>query len=170
MFKGKNAKNIFKNEPGGHRWQRVPPNEKRGRVHTSTVTVAVLDSESNSNFNIDEKDIEIKTSRGAGPGGQHRNKTDSCVTATHKPTKISVRIDMRSQHQSKEMALKILKSRVSEIEERKNYNAREKLRKNQVGTGMRGDKRRTYSVPRDFVVDHVTGKTWKLSRWIKGNW
>lgn len=133
-FSGKGAKELFANEAGGHRWQRIPPTEKRGRIQTSTVTVAVLDPESTTSFKLDEKDVEIKTSRGSGPGGQHRNKTDSCVTATYKPTGMSVRIDMKSQLQSKEMALKVLASKIAEIQSEKERSSREKLRKNQLGT------------------------------------
>ncbi len=169
-FSGKGAKELFKNEAGGHRWQRVPPTEKRGRVHTSTVTVAVLDQEPDKSFKLDEKDVEIKTSRGSGPGGQHRNKTDSCVTATHKPSGVSVRIDMKSQHQSKEMALKILASKISKSEAKAERNSREKIRKDQVGSGMRGDKIRTYRTQDDSIQDHVTGKTWKLKKWMRGDW
>lgn len=170
LFKGKDAQKIFKNEAGGHRWQRISPTEKRGRVHTSTVTVAILSPETPDNIRLDEKDIEIQTKRGSGPGGQHRNKTDSCVVAIHKPTKISVQIDSKSQHQSKALALRILAERVSEDESRKYQEHRGSVRKNQVGSGQRGDKIRTYRSQDDRVTDHRTGQTWKLSHWIKGNW
>lgn len=170
QFKGKGAKSLFKDEAGGHRWQRIPPTEKKGRVHTSTVTVAVLDPEEEQKYHLNEDEIDIKTSRGSGKGGQHRNKTDSCVTATHKPTGMSVRIDMKSQHQSKATALKILASRVGSSIARENANDREKLRKNQVGSGMRGDKIRTYRTQDDRVTDHRTNNTWKLSKWMKGDW
>lgn len=169
-FKGNGTKNLFGNEAGGHRWQRIPPTEKRGRVHTSTVTVAVLDPQNINSYILDEKDVEFKVSRGSGPGGQHRNKTESCVTAIHKPTKLSVRIDMRSQHQSKEMAIKILSAKLSIAESESNRNSRDFVRKEQVGSGMRGDKIRTYRQQDDQVNDHRTGKTWKLSKWIKGDW
>ncbi len=170
MVSGKGARSLFENEAGGHRWQRIPPTEKRGRVQTSTVTVAVLDPEQQQVLKLQDKDIDIKTSRGSGPGGQHRNKTDSCVTATHIPTGVSVRIDMRSQHQSREMALKILASKISELKSKTSKCEREKIRQEQVGTGMRGDKIRTYRTQDDQVNDHRTGKTWKLSRWVKGDW
>jgi peptide chain release factor 1 len=170
QFSGQGAKQLFGNEAGGHRWQRIPPTEKRGRVHTSTVTVAVLDPEERSTFELDERDVDIKTSRGSGPGGQHRNKTDSCVTATHKPTGVSVKIDMKSQHQSKEMALKILASKIGKSKANAERQNREKLRKEQVGSGMRGDKIRTYRQQDDSVADHVTGKTWTLKKWMRGDW
>jgi peptide chain release factor 1 len=170
LFTGKGAKALFQNEAGGHRWQRVPPTEKRGRVHTSTVTVAVLDPEPDKAFVLNEKDVEIKASRGSGPGGQHRNKTESCITAVHLPTKLSVKIDMKSQHQSKEMALKILAVKVKDVKADATRNDREKLRKEQVGSGMRGDKIRTYRSQDDRVTNHRTGQTWKLSKWMKGEW
>jgi len=170
LFKGKRAKRLFENEAGGHRWQRVPPTEKRGRVQTSTVTVAVLDPEPRVAYNLDESEVEIKTSRGSGPGGQHRNRTDSCVTVTHTPTKISVRIDMRSQHQSKAMALKILAAKLFEQHQEGVQAERAQDRRNQVGLGQRGDKIRTYSTVRDSVVDHRTDRTWKLSKWVRGDW
>lgn len=170
MVKGKDAKDVFKNESGGHRFQRVSPTEKRGRVHTSTITVAVLDPEVRSAIELDEKDIDIQTKRGSGPGGQHRNKTDSCVVATHIPTKISVQIDEKSQHQSKKIALRILAERVGELENRKNRAERGNIRKNQVGLGMRASKRRTYRTKDDSVYDHITGQTWQLSKWERGIW
>jgi peptide chain release factor 1 len=167
---GTGARELFSNEGGGHRWQRVPPTEKRGRVQTSTVTVAVIDADAAPNTRIDPSDVEISVSRGSGPGGQHRNKTESCVTATHRPTGISVRIDMRSQHQSRAMALRILAERVEERLAAANHVARERERKKQVGTGMRGDKVRTYRTQDDQVTDHRTGQKWRLSRWIRGDW
>ncbi len=130
----------------------------------------MLDPEPDTKFDLDEKDIEIKTSRGSGPGGQHRNKTDSCVTATHKPSGVSVRIDMKSQHQSKTMALKVLAAKLSKTESAKNRQSRENLRQNQVGSGMRGDKIRTYRTQDDQVTDHRNNRTFKLKKWMKGDW
>lgn len=169
LFEGKGSRNTFESEGGGHRVQRVSPTEKRGRVHTSTITVATLNPNTPS-YKLDEKDVEIQTKRGSGPGGQHRNKTDSCVVVTHKPTKISVTIDARSQHQNKALALRILSERVGEIQQRKHKNKQDQIRRNQVGTGMRADKRRTYRSQDDSVKDHITGQTWRLSDWMKGYW
>lgn len=171
MFAGKGVKQLFKNEPGGHRWQRIPPTEKRGRVQTSTVTVAVLDPDVPMNAPLDVKDVEITTARGSGPGGQNRNKTESCVIAVHKPSGISVRIDNeRSQHQNKASALKLLAAKLYESEREKAFNEREKDRKQQVGSGMRGDKVRTYRTQDDQVNDHVTGQKWRLKDWVRGDW
>lgn len=170
VFKGNSAKELFANEAGGHRFQRVSPTEKRGRVHTSTVTVATLDPEVRSNFKLNLHDVEIKTARGSGPGGQNRNKLETCVTATHKPSGVSVRIDMRSQHQSKEMALKILAAKVSESQNNTQQSSRDQIRRSQVGSGMRGDKVRTYREQDDKVTDNRTNQVWKFSQWMKGNW
>ena len=170
LFEGKGAKRLFRNEAGGHRYQRIPPTEKRGRVHTSTVTVAVLDPEPRADFRLNEAEVEIRASRGSGPGGQHRNKTDSCITATHGPSGISVRVDLRSQHQSKAMALQILSAKLAEGQTSKAQEHRDQKRKAQLGSGQRGDKVRTYREQDDRVTDHRTGQTWKLKTWRRGEW
>lgn len=169
-FTGDGAKSLFINEGGGHRWQRVPPTEKKGRVHTSTVTVAVLDTFNPEICQLSDRDVDIKTTVGTGPGGQHRNKTESCVVATHRETGISVRVDMKSQYQSKTMALKILSARVAEVQQANAMNERSQDRKQQVGSGMRGDKVRTYRVQDDRVTDHRTNKKWRLKKWMRGEW
>ncbi len=169
MFEGKGSKKLFENEPGGHRFQRVSPTEKRGRVHTSTVTVAVLDPADNS-YSLDESEVRIVFTCGTGPGGQHRNTTNSCVVATHLPTKVSVRIDSKSQSQNKKLALRILSERLSERKRQENLRSRANKRKQQVGSGMRGDKIRTYRVRDNKVVDHVTGKKWRFNKWMRGEW
>lgn len=148
----------------------MPPTEKRGRVQTSTITVAVLEAEAPRNFTLDPRDVDLTVSRGSGPGGQHRNKTESCVTATHKPTGVSVRIDMRSQHESKAMALKILTTRVSEAASEQDLSQRNAIRREALGSGQRGDKIRTYREQDDRVTDHRTNKTWNFSKWKRGDW
>ena len=170
LFKGKNAGDIFKNEGGGHRVQRVPPTEKRGRTHTSTVTIAVLEPLEFPEQELNMDEIHIREQRGSGPGGQHRNKTNSCIVATHKPTGISVKIDARSQYQSKRMALSILSSRIADINKKEILNLRDQDRKNQFGCGKRGDKIRTYRFQDDQVTDHRTGETWNLKSWLRGIW
>lgn len=168
---GNGARVTFQNEGGGHRWQRIPPTEKRGRVQTSTVTVAVLDPDAVMGSALNYQDVEIVTTRGSGPGGQNRNKTDSCVIATHRPSGLSVRIDNeRSQHQNKAMAYKVLAARLYEAERDRIASEREKDRKQQVGTGMRGDKVRTYRTQDDQVNDHRTGQRWRLQDWTRGIW
>lgn len=174
LFEGKGARKLFAHESGGHRWQRIPPNEKHGRVQTSTVTVAVLDPDGakKSTFNQKEfeREVTIKKSLGTGPGGQHRNKTESCVTATHRPTGMSVRVDMRSQNQSLAMALRILAARIDEGVQQRDKAARDADRRAQVGSGMRGDKIRTYRTQDDRITDHRTGGTFSLKGWLRGDW
>ncbi len=148
----------------------MSPTEKRGRVHTSTITVAVLDPDIVVGKSLDPRDVEIATARGSGPGGQHRNKTESCVIATHRPTGIQVRIDMKSQHQSRAMALKVLAARLYAIESEKVQNVRDSNRKTQIGSGQRGDKVRSYRTQDDQITDHRTGQKWRLSSWMKGEW
>lgn len=168
---GVGARLTFQNESGGHRWQRVPPTEKRGRVQTSTVTVAVLDPDAVAGQVLNPRDVDIVTTRGSGPGGQNRNKIESCVIATHRPTGLSVRIDNeRSQHQNKAMAYKVLAARLYDAERERAFAEREKERRQQVGTGMRGDKVRTYRQQDDQVNDHRTGQRWRLQDWVRGIW
>jgi len=170
LLTGHNARKLFSLEAGGHRWQRIPPTEKRGRRHTSTVTVAVLDPEAAVRYKLDLSQVDIKATRGSGPGGQHRNKTDSCIVAKHKPTGVTVRVDMKSQHQSRTMALEILAAKLLEAQAGKKRQGRDAQRKQQVGSGMRGDKIRTYREQDDKVVDHRTGRSWQLKKWKRGQW
>jgi len=166
---GKGSAQIFAQEAGGHRWQREPPNEKRGRVHTSTVTVAVLPEATQAQIQLDMRDIEIRTCRGSGAGGQHRNVTDSAVQATHKPSGITVRCEgERSQHQNKDVALKLLSARLLEQAQLRGSQNRAKDRKDQVGSGMRGDKIRTIAVQRDQVIDHRTGHQITVKNFMRG--
>jgi peptide chain release factor 1 len=167
---GKNVAQVFQHEAGGHRWQRIPPNEKRGRVHTSTVTVAVLPEATESQININMQDIDIRTCRGSGAGGQHRNKTESAVQITHKPTGIHVRVESeRSQHQNKEEAMRLLRARILERSQTDAFKERAKHRKDQVGAGMRGDKIRTIAVQRGQVTDHRSGKQITVKAFLRGN-
>lgn len=119
---------------------------------------------------LDLSEVEIRPQRGSGPGGQHRNKTSSCITATHVPTGLSVRIDTKSQFQSRKLALSILAQKLKEINREKATNSRDTIRKSQVGSGMRGDKIRTYREKDNQVKDHRTGQIWQFDRWKKGNW
>jgi peptide chain release factor 1 len=169
-FRGNGAHQAFKDEPGGHRWQRIPPNERKGRVHTSTVTVSVLEVSDRPTTDVNDDDIELRTTKGSGPGGQHRNKTESCVVAVHRPTGISVKIDSRSQHQNKQLAIATLKARVMEQARQRAGAAVAAERKQQVGSGMRGDKVRTYREQDDQVTDHRTGKKFSLKMWKRGEW
>ena len=148
----------------------MPETEKRGRVQTSTITVAVLNEAKPHEFHLDDKDIKVTTKRGSGPGGQHRNKTDSCVVLTHIPTKTKVTIDGRSQHENKALAYDILRAKLLDNERERGILNRNKKRRDQVGCGMRGDKRRTIRVNDNQVTDHLLGKTVTYKDYAKGNW
>jgi len=166
---GDHPRQAFRHEGGGHRWQRVPPTEKKGRVHTSTITVAVMPLRTAATVRIDPADVEFKTCRGSGAGGQHRNVTDSAVQAKHLPTGLTVRCENeRSQHQNKAQAMAILQARLGAHAEAQAGAARSQNRKKQVGSGMRGDKRRTVRVQADQVVDHKTGRRMTVKRYMRG--
>lgn len=168
---GKRAMATFANEAGGHRWQRIPPTEKKGRRQTSTITVSVLPMPKEAELVIDERDLEWKTCRGSGAGGQHRNVTDSAVQLTHLPSKMSVRCESeRSQHFNRVTALEMLRARLLTEEKRGIEASRRSTRRVQVGTGMRADKRRTIRVQDQTVTDHVSGKQWHLKDYLRGNW
>ncbi len=168
---GKGADATFKDEPGGHRWQRIPPNEKRGRVHTSTITVAVLPEPTPTQVVLREDDLEFSTCLGSGAGGQHRNKTESTVQLKHKPSGLMVRCESeRSQAQNKETARAILRAKLWQAEQERVSGARNDDRKRQVGSGMRGDKRRTIRTQDDTVNDHFTGRSWKFKQYARGDW
>ena len=148
----------------------MPPTERRGRTQTSTITVAVLPEPAQHEYHLDEKDLVITTRRGSGPGGQHRNKTDSCVDIKHKPTGIMVTVDGRDQHKNKALAKRILCAKLLAKERERGILQRNKDRKQQVGCGMRGDKRRTIRVGDNQVVDHVLGKAVSYKDYTRGNW
>jgi peptide chain release factor 1 len=167
---GRDAARAFKHEAGGHRWQRVPPTERKGRVHTSTVTVAVLREPSESEFRLDAKDLTIKTCRGSGAGGQHRNTTASAVQVFHQPSGIQIRVESeRSQHQNKASALALLRARLQALKDDKAQGARDARRRSQLGSGMRGDKRRTVALQRGQVTDHKTGKKISAKKYLGGH-
>ncbi len=168
---GPKAAKIFENESGGHRWQRVPPSEKRDRVHTSTVTVAVMPEPTEVQVPINERDLEWSACRGSGAGGQHRNQTASAVQLRHVPSNLMVRCEAeRSQFQNKQTALAILRAKLHRTEQERQSKASADNRKQQVGSGQRGDKRRTIREQDGSVVDHVTGKRWEFKRYARGDW
>lgn len=166
---GKNAEDAFAHEPGGHRWQRVPPTEKRGRRQTSTITVAVLPEAKKADVDIDDQDLEWRTTHGSSKGGQHANKNDTCIQLKHLPTGLLVKASGRSQSDNRERALAVLRTRLLEDERKKNSEARKQDRKSQVGSGMRGDKVRTIRVHDNIVTHHLSGKKIPYDRYLKGD-
>lgn len=152
---GKHVYGHLKHESGVHRVQRVPKTESSGRIHTSTATVAVLPEAEDVEMSINPSDLRIDFFRAGGAGGQHVNKTDSAVRITHIPTGIVVACqDERSQHKNKAKALKVLQSRLLELEREKAASEKSQLRKEMVGTGERAEKVRTYNYPQNRVTDH----------------
>ncbi|MEZ4385727.1 MAG: peptide chain release factor-like protein [Nannocystaceae bacterium] len=166
---GAGAARRFAHEAGGHRWQRVSPTERRGRVHTSTVTVAVLPEVPASQVAIDLGDVELSYTRGSGKGGQHRNKTDTCVLLRHRPSGQQIRVDGgRSQSANREAAFALLRARLEAQRRATSHVQVNTRRREQLGCGARGDKRRTISVPRGQVSDHVLGVTWRAKDYLAG--
>ncbi len=161
----------LKFESGVHRVQRVPKTETQGRVHTSTVTIAVLPEAEEVEMSINPVDLRIDVFRAGGAGGQHVNKTESAVRITHLPTGLVVSCqDERSQHKNKAKALKVLQSRLLAQQREKSEAEASRQRKEQVGTGERAEKVRTYNFPQNRVTDHQVEVTLKkLDRFMEGD-
>ena len=168
---GKGAYSKLKYESGVHRVQRVPETESQGRIQTSTVTVAVLPEAVDVEINIDEKDLKIDTYRSSGAGGQHVNKTESCIRMTHLPTGIVVTCqDERSQLKNREKAMKVMKSRLYDYYNSQYQSEYAENRKNQIGTGDRSERIRTYNFPQGRITDHRIGFTaYNLDEFMLGD-
>jgi peptide chain release factor 1 len=161
QIRGENVFEIFKNEAGVHRVQRVPVTEKSGRIHTSTASVAILPQVKFDEIKINPQDIEVEFFRASGRGGQNVNKVETAVRIRHKPTGIVVSCQTeRFQHRNREIAMQMLKAKLWELEESKKIGEIGELRKSQIGTQERSEKIRTYNFPQNRVTDHRINKSW----------
>jgi len=167
--KGPGSYKQFRFESGGHRVQRVPATESQGRIHTSAATVAVLPEPEDVDVHIKQEDLRIDTMRASGAGGQHVNKTESAVRIVHEPTGVMVVcMDEKSQHKNRAQAMRILRTRLFELERKRIHDERAAERKSQVGSGDRSERVRTYNFPQNRCSDHRLGQNYSLEQIMTG--
>ena len=171
MITGKGVYSRLKFESGVHRVQRVPDTESSGRIHTSTATVAVLPVVEDVEIELNPADIKMEVFRSSGAGGQHINKTSSAVRLIHEPTGIVVECQTeRSQFQNKDNAMRMLRTKLYEIEKQKQDDAISSSRKSQVGSGERSEKIRTYNYPQGRITDHRIGMSiYQMENFLNGD-
>ncbi len=158
---GKDVYRLLRFETGVHRVQRIPATEKAGRIHTSTASVAILPIRKTSTITINPADLDIEFSRSGGAGGQNVNKVETAVRLIHKPTGLDVRCQSeRSQQKNREKALQILTAKLAELKEQEEHKKYAAERKEQIGTGDRSEKIRTYNYPQDRLTDHRLKESW----------
>ncbi|MFW5830264.1 MAG: peptide chain release factor 1 [Planctomycetota bacterium] len=171
QISGEGVFGLLRYESGGHRVQRVPETESQGRIHTSAATVAVLPVAEEVDVDIDPADLRVDVFRASGAGGQHVNKTESAVRITHEPTGIVVSCqDGKSQGANKEQAMRVLRARLFELERERADAERAAARKQQVGSGDRSDRIRTYNFPQNRITDHrINCTAYNLDQYIDGH-
>jgi len=168
-FEGRGAQAAFVPEAGGHRVQRIPPTERKGRVHSSTVIVAVLEVPVVTAVLLEDRDIKIEAYTGGGPGGQHRNRTATNIRIKHLPTGIEACANTKSHHQNRRLALELLRSRLSEHYAQAVDSERNQNRRLQQGSGNRASQKvRTVAYQRGEVVNHLNGKRIKIRDFENG--
>jgi len=170
-IKGKDCFKLLQWETGVHRVQRIPATEKQGRIHTSTATVAVMPVRQKFTVEINPADLEFETSRAGGAGGQNVNKVETAVRVIHKPTNISFRSTVeRSQLANRERVMALLKSKLQQIHDEEEAKKHADTRKNQIGSGDRSEKIRTYNYPQDRITDHRIKQSWSnIPGFMNGN-